>query len=76
MDGRDFHPELSRLPSFTKKATSKVAFLIAAHAYGIYVRGQFGLKLNQPLARFSKISKAGSFLPSSTSKKAPPPVEM
>ena len=30
----------------------------------------------QPAARFCKISKAGSVLPSSTSRKAPPPVEM
>jgi hypothetical protein len=30
----------------------------------------------QPLARRARISNAGSVLPSSTSRKAPPPVEM
>ncbi|MNX45413.1 hypothetical protein D3C86_759270 [compost metagenome] len=31
---------------------------------------------NQPAARLARISKAGRVLPSSTSRKAPPPVEM
>ena len=38
----------------------------------IFVR----LSMGQPLARSSRAATAGSFLPSTNSRKAPPPVEM
>ena len=39
------------------------------------IRGS-GKRELQPAARFCRISNAGKVLPSSTSRKAPPPVEM
>jgi len=39
-------------------------------------RRPLGFVLPRHAARFSRISKAGSFLPSRISRKAPPPVEM
>jgi len=70
--GSGLHPDYSiaGAPRRVKNAPEDDA------AGGPAQRRRSAFVLSAQAARFSRISNAGSFLPSSTSRNAPPPVEM